>query len=380
MKSKLSWILFVPLMLAAVCAKLAQVLLPDGAVFGLTDMQLDYVMIGCVVLIFLFTLVMCLVDKKISPYYVPHRNIPAGILGLLLAVLFAGDGADRLYHIVGSGSFEILEIAEAVFLALSAIVFVVLGLSHSFKNRETKRLSLFYVMPAFLCAVRMIICFVSFTTISITLADVTRLVCYIFATLFFFNYAVALSLSQAKNAVKSCFIYGFPAVAALLAYSAHALVSGFNFDDLFENFDAVEMALMGLYILAFIFELTIFAKDKDHVIIEGVDDVDYKDLDEDREDMNEEGFVVTGVEDEERMEQPESSYLTTADTTDFLYQDTSKSAEKPAAFGEPAGDVNDYITTVVDTPDNRSDKKSSDYGDRLDEIDKLILEISEDLY
>lgn len=379
MKSKLSWIFFVPFTVAAIFVKLAQVIMPDGALFGLSDMQLDYVCIACVAVIFLFALIFCLADRKISPYYIPHRNFAAGILGLILALLFAADGANRIYHIFGSGRIEVLDVIEAVLLALSAVVFVVLGLSHSFSNKESKRFALFNIMPALLCAVRMVRCFVGFTTISITLADVCRLVCYIFATLFFFNYAVALSLTQAKNAVKSCFIYGFPAVAALLSYAAAALISSFDVNEIFDGIDLLEISVMGLYIFAFVVELTIFVKDKDHMVVEGVDDVDYKELDEGREDMNGTGFVVTGLDDDERPDTPESSYLNTADTNDFLYQETTEDTADNAEVSSH-NDIDDFITEVVNSPNDVSDQEGVGYSDRLDEIDKLIVEISEDLY
>ena len=55
MISKLSWILFIPLTLAAIFFKLAQTVLPDNAIFGWSDQTLDYVVIGCVALVFLFS-------------------------------------------------------------------------------------------------------------------------------------------------------------------------------------------------------------------------------------------------------------------------------------------------------------------------------------
>lgn len=377
MISKLSWILFIPLTLAAAFCKLAQTILPDGAIFGLSDMMLDYVVIGCVALIFLFALIMCLCDRKISKYYLPHRNFGAGILGILLALVMAADGADAIYRIIGADKINVLAIIEAVMLILAAIVFVVMGLTHSFSNKNKKGFSLLYVMPALLCAVRLIRCFVEFTTISITLADVTRLFCYIFATMFFFNYAVTLSLTEAKNAVKSCFIYGFPASAALIAYATGNLYANFDTDNIMNNAHYVEIALMGLYILAFLIELTIFVKDKDHVIIEDEDDVDYKDI-HDGEISDSEDFVVTGVDDEDRAETPASSYISTADTSDFLYQEKKDDSNRESSYYKAAiNDVNDYIT-VESQPEKEKDDRPLSYTEQLDEIDKLILEISGD--
>lgn len=376
MISKLSWILFIPLTLAAAFFKLAQTILPDNSIFGLSDMMLDYATIGCVVLIFIFALIMCLCDRKISKYYLPHRNFAAGILGILLALLLAADGANSVYGLVGTDKIDVLAVIEAVLMLFAAIVFVVMGLTHSFSNKSKKGFGLLYVAPALYCAVRLINCFVEFTTMSITQADVTRLFCYIFATMFFFNYAVALSLTEAKNAVKSNFIYGFPAAAALISYAAGNLYAHFDTDNIMNNIQNVEIALMGLYILAFLIELTIFVKDKDHVKIADEDDVDYKDLHAD-DISDEDGFVVTGMDDEERVDTPASTYLSTADTSDFIYRENNTEDKRESSYYHAAAnDVNDYITDVVEDKIDKEEKKS--YADQLDEIDKLILEISGD--
>ena len=388
MTSKLSWILFIPMTIAAVFLKLAQTLLPDGAIFGLSDMVLDYAVIGCVALVFLFALIMCIADRRISPYYMPHRNIPAGILGLLLAIVCAADGANKIYFTISSGKVDAMEIVEASLLLLSSIVFIVMGLTHSFVNRDGKRFALFNVMPALLCAVRLVRCFIGFTTISITLADVTQLICYIFATMFFFNFAVAISLTEAKHAVKSCFIFGFPAMTALFACGVASIVNSFNVHELFSNTGMVEMVLMGLYIFAFILELSIFIKDRDHIVIAD-DGNEYDELTE-NDTEPEENFIVTGMDDENRFE-PDNGYLTSPDFEDYLYRESenpNSNVDNSATQSDPSG----YITIATDPHTGKTLKRGEfpkdpepnaaegrpGYADRLDEIDKLILEITGD--
>ncbi len=377
MISKLSWILFIPLTLAAVFLKLAQTIFPDESILGLSDLKLDYAVIGCVALIFVFALILCLCDRKISKYYLPHRNFPAGIIGILTALLMAADGADSVYALIGADTIDVLAVIEAAMLLFAAVVFVVMGLNHSFVNKGKKTFGLLYVAPALLCAIRLIRCFVEFTRESLYQADVTRLFCYIFATMFFFNYAVALSLTEAKNAVKSCFIYGFPASAMMIAYATGNLYESFDTENLMANAHNVEIALMGLYILAFMIELTIFVKDKDHVVIEDEDDVDYKDLHED-DITDREDLVVTGLDDEERSDTPASSYISTADTTDFLYQEAHNESKRESSYYKAAEhDVDDYITDEIASEYDKKGQEKS-YADQLDEIDKLILEISGD--
>ena len=390
MTSKFSWILFIPFTIAAVFFKLAQTILPDGSVFGMNDMMLDYLVIGCAVMVFLSTFLMCVIDRKISQYYVPHRNIVAGILGLLLAVVCAADGANMIYLSVSSGKVEAMDIVEASLLILASIVFIVMGLTHSFVNRDNKNFALFNVMPALLCAIRLVRCFIDFTTISIRQADVTLLVCYVFATLFFFNLSVTISLTEAKHAVKSCFIFGFPAVTILLARGIWGVGTSFDTHEIFSgaNAELVELVLMALYIAAFLIELTVFIKDRDHVTIMVDDGEEEKEVDEQAARM-EDTYIVTGMDDENRFEADEG-YLTSPEFNDYLIRATEQAAatdadnEQRATQSDPTG----YITEVIEDPhEGKTAKLSPDeeinpdapgYVDRLDMIDKLILELTED--
>lgn len=392
MTSKLSWIPFIPLTIAAAFFKLAQYVLPDGSILGLSDMALDYLTIGCAVAVFLGSLILCVADRRISVYYQAHRNIPAGIFALLLALICAADGANQIYLSLSAGKVEALQIVEAVLLLLASIIFIVYGMTHAFVNRDNKHFALFNLMPALLCAVRLVRCFVSFTTISIRMADVTLLFCYVFATLFFFNLAVTISLTEAKHAVKSCFIFGFPAATMLIAYSIHAFASSFNADDLLSNAVMAELMLMALYIISFLLEMTIFIKDRDQVTIKTGEEAD--DIEIEEEDINDANYVLRGTQQDDS-DEPEDAYgyLRSADISDYLID----VVEKPDAAEQEQIDQSDatgYIMAVekpdktLDTPvvELQEEVASEETADadytstRLDEIDKLILELSEDYH
>lgn len=387
MTSKFSWIAFVPFTIAAVFFKLAQFVLPDGSILGLNDAALDYLTIGCAGVVFVAALILCMADRKISQYYQPHRNIPAGIIGLILALVCAADGANRIYLILSSGKIDALDIIEAILLLLASIVFIVYGLTHSFVNRDSKNFALFNVMPALLCAIRLVRCFVGFTTISIRTADVTLLFCYVFATMFFFNLAVTISLTEAKHAVKSCFIFGFPAVTMLLAYGIHGMATSFNTSDLFANATMIELLLMGLYVLCFLIELSIFIKDRDHVTVKSGDEAP-EPVDEGN--ITDANYVVTDKDDKEPLKPEDSySYLRTQDIADYLVETTEPQAND-AYEKVDRSDMNDYITEesrdyMKETPvievqeETVSERRAeSDYSSRLDEIDRLILELSKE--
>lgn len=375
MKSKLTWVLFIPLILLAGLFKPGQELLPQGAVLGLSNLQLEYCYMAAAVLIFLFALLFCAIDRKISAYYLPHRNFPAGIIGLVLALLLGVDGANSLLHIFSSGKIDALNCIEAVLALLSAVVFIILGLNHFFLNKEGKRFSLIYVLVSLLCAVRMILCFVQFTTVSIRLADVSSLMCYVFLTLFFFYYAMVLALVKTKNAVKLCFIFGFPATIALIPYGVYHLWLKFDAQDIFSNLRPVEMLLFGLYVLAFLIELTSFVRSKDSVIVEEKEEEDTSV--EKLEDL----FATTETEDENDRSD-DTSYVETDEAEGFLYQVTAPAENNSEGNDAPRNDVDSYLTEIIGEDDEENtdidtgDIRPKDYMERLDEIDKLILDIT----
>ena len=375
MRSKLSWIPFVPLFLAAGFFKLAQELLPQGSVFGLTALQMEYCYIGAAVLILLFALLFVAVDKKISPYYVPHKNVPAGLIGFLLSVLLAADGGLTAFQIFNSGTISVVQFLGAVLALLSAVVFVVFSLNHIFRRKEGKNLSLLNAVPAVFCGVRMILVFIQFTTISIKLADVSALICYVFATLFFYHYAVVLSLIKNKSSLKSCFVFGLPAVAMMIPYGVYHLWFRFDSLTILNNAQPLEMLLFGLYILSLLIEITAFAKDKEHVTVIEKDEEPASDPADEKVD----GFIASNISEDQNDSQENTEYRESSDTEGYLYQDTHNSNDKPAdplqEYDHLNPDAEGYLTEIQEESDE-TDDRPKDYESRLDDIDKLILDIS----
>lgn len=375
MRSKLSWIPFVPLFLAAGFFKFAQVLMPQGSVFGLTALQMEYCYIGAVVLILLFTLLFVAVDKKISPYYVPHKNVPAGLICFLLSVLLAADGGLSVFQMFNSGTVSIVPILGAVLALLSAVVFIIFGLNHIFRRKEGKNPSLLNAIPAVFCGVRMILVFVQFTTISIKLADVSALICYVFATLFFYHYAVVLSLIKNKSSLKSCFVFGLPAVAMMIPYGIYHLLFRFDSITILNNAQPLEMLLFGLYILSILIEISVFAKDKDHVTVIENEEENAPDPADEKVD----GFIANNVSEDQNDSQENNEYRASSDTEGYLYQDTHNANDKPAdplqEYDHLNPDAEGYLTEIQEESDE-SDDRPKDYESRLDDIDKLILDIS----
>lgn len=372
MKTKLSWIPFIPLALLACFLKLGQELLPEGTILGLSNLVLEYLYLGCAVLILLFAFLFTLVDKKIASYYLPHRNFPAGILGLALALLLAADGANTLFHSFSSGIVDVLSVVGAFLSLLSAIVFIVLGLNHSVRYKEGKQFSLLNIIPAVLFAIRMVLSFVTFTTVSIRLADVSSLICYVLATMFFFNYALMLSLTKAKRAVKNCFVYGLPAVAVTVPYGIYHLLFAFNSESVMDSIQPLEISLIGLYILCILIEISVFVRAQDDIEFV-TDDIPRVDISEEKV----EGFIASnqGEDDKDSEQVQDDSVLESRDTEGFLYQELQMEDEDPEESEAKKAESESYLTEI--TEDTEDDDRPKDYESRLDDIDKLILEINE---
>ena len=370
MKSKLSWIPFIIFMPVAVFCRIAPNFFEEGHLFGKGSLVPDYLFLAAAALIFLFSVLFCALDSRISPYYPRRRNVLAGLVGLLLSIAFAADGANTLITVFGSGKPSALTIAEGILLVLSAVVLITMSLSSMFRGRNSKPASLLCVIPAVMLAIRMISCFVSFTTISLKLADVTALCCYVFATMFFYHYSVTLSVVESKSGVKNCFVFGLPAAASMLAYGAAKLAFGFNAGDLLSNIVPVEMVLTALFIIVFLIEVSRHAQDRETLTVIGVNDEDPAENVKTQENVD--GFLVSVKDESEREDEAASSYYTNTDTTDYLYREVK--SEEPA--GESfTPDTEGYLTDAVAEDEN--DDRPKDYASRLDEIDKLILEISE---
>lgn len=420
MTSKLSWIAFVPFTLAALAIKVIQLFFlgPDGTFYGFNSLMLSYLAIACAVIVMLFAVIFCLIDKKTAQVYMINRNPVAGITGLLLAVSMACEGANRAFYAFRSMGADFFEIADIVLTIICAIVFVVLGLNHFVGNGGVKGLAVFYLVPALWSAFRLVKCFLAFTTVSIAVTDVTILACYIFTTMFLFNYAMIVALMKGKSPVRAAFIYGLPAVTVLLSHSIYEMVyiywyAGVNFN-LFNHLDSIELLLLAVYILAFVIEMSAKVRRNDEIEIIEDADYEYGEIDDPDADIvdalsnskkygnkpdetvrkvlregNNEDFLAE--DDQVFIEVAQASmsetddYDSDVDVSDFIYGQAPSEDDLVMPIADNEGvdyesqkeDAEHYITKADSTYDEDDDTNASG-GFSMDRIDQLILEISED--
>lgn len=418
MTSKLSWVAFVPFTIAALAIKVIQVFfITDGTFYSIDNLTWTYIAVGCALAVFLFALIFCLCDRKSAPVYKIDKNPVAGTLGVLLAVALACDGANMAFNIFRTAQYDLFAVADAALTVLCAIVFVVLGLNHFVGNGGVRGLAVFYLIPVLFSALRLVTCFLSITTESIVQVDITKLICYVFVTLFMFNYAMIVALMQGKSPVKSSFIYGLPAVTILLSYTVYELCIRFAgttsfVPSFFSMLEVVELGLLGLYILAFLVELTAKVKRKDEIeIIDDIDGEDYQDIDSADADImsalensanngndpnrplntalnannpvsaDDEVFISI-AENSLNNSDVEEMYISDADASGFIYAADDAEYEIPVDIVDDVKNEINESADVFITKENSTYDKTEDYEDdidtTMDRIDKLILEISED--
>ena len=421
MTSKLSWITFVPFTLAAIGIKIIQLffLEPGSTFFGFNSLMLSYLSIACAVLTMLFAVIFCAFDKKTAQVYVINKNFIAGISGLLLAVTMACEGANRAFYAFRSMGADFFEITDILLTIVSAIVFVVLGLNHFVGNGGVKGLAVFYLIPAIWSAFRLVKSFLSFTTVSIAVTDVSILACYIFTTMFLFNYAMIVALMKGKSPVRAAFIYGLPAVTMLLSYGTYMLVESYYYRNsafnLFSDLPSIELLLLGVYILAFVVEMSSNVKRVDEIeLIEITDsNEEYDKIHDPNADIvdtlsnsikygnkpdetvrkvlrkgNNEDFLAE--DDQVFIEVAQASmndtvdYESDVDVSDFIYGQppedddfVAPSSEDGNVYDVQAEDAEHYITKA-DSTYNEEEELDERKEFSMDRIDQLILEISED--
>lgn len=414
MTSKLSWIAFVPFTLAALAIKVVQLFFLDenGTFMGFNSLMLSYLAIACAIVVLLFAVIFCFIDRKTAQVYLIGKNYIAGIFGLFMAAALACEGANNAFIIFRSYDFSWLTITDIVLTILSAIVFVVLGLNHFVGNGGVRGLAVFYLVPALWSAFRLVRCFLGFTTVSIAVTDVTILVCYIFTTLYLFNYSMIIALMKGKSPVRATFIFGLPSVTMLLCYGVYDIGAVFRDNltlDVFSHIEAVEITLLGLYILSFIVELSSKVKLKSQIEIVQEDDEseEYDAIDCAESDAinsiansvtnTDASGYVTGNEnlaadddiyievaqtsmqaarEEATVSDDETSdyiYGTVPEDDDYILPTDSPEVDAPE-YTEEGSDL--YITKADSTYDTHEDM--TDEETQIDRIDKLILEISED--
>lgn len=406
MKTKLCWVPFIPITLLMIFIKYIEATLPSGETFlGMDWLTLVYINILLVPALFLICVVISLFDKKTAPYYALSKNYGAAIFAIVAAVAIIFRGVLTIMNTISTGSIAIFNVVTAAFAIVSGVAMLYIASCHmSGKNCGPKNIILL-LFPTIWAAMKIIMTFLSYVTVSVLSRDMLDLLCYALIGLFFISCSMMIGNVEGKNSVKRCFIFGFPLIAAVFAYCTKSCIEMFNNISAYEIFDFANVALLlsiALYALFVLIELTLKAKTKEQIVLvspeEQIDEYarstireEVKFYDEYIEDERipnkdhiEQSDIIFSTKEEDIdyniMKNNGNDFITsTGDDSEIKAQKQAPSVSKAETQSNiSVATKNNPVAPVVEEPDFVvAPKKGNDdeLETRMDEIDKLIFEI-----
>ncbi|MDD5795791.1 MAG: hypothetical protein PUD24_02495 [Oscillospiraceae bacterium] len=390
MKTKLCWIPFIPVVCLMIFIKYMETAIPaDGTFLGLNQFGLRYAAILLIPILLISCIAISLFDKKMSPYYLISKNFGAALFSFITAVAVMFQSVMSIVNTFSTGNINALNFVVSLIGIIAGVAMLFIASAHLSGKNIRQSLSIFMLLPAIWAGFKLIETFLSYTTVSVRSQDMLDLLCYALVALFFFADAMALCNMEGKNPVKRCFVFGFPLIAALLAYSVKEGVCIIKNYAAYEILDILDVAIMlsiALYALFFLIELSINAIRKEQVCIVN-DDEQSNEINEPtkREEVNfsyeDNGEELNSVdyEDSSVLEIPdEGEEVTVSEETAVSEEDTdvSENDENSSADISDVSSVTDEgikDTDFVVAP--QENEKNDELKTRMDEIDKLILEI-----
>ena len=271
MKIKLSLIPFIPVTIATVVIKIMSLFGLDesGMFLGLNKMGLNYTVIGLTLGLFLVCVLINLFDRKTAPVYPVKKNFIAGIFSILSGLLVLGTSLSNVVNMAGDSDYYKISLITAALSVPAAIAFVFISKVHFTGKSIVSGISGLFIFPTLWSCAKLVTMFLAATKVSISSTDMTSLFCYIFLTLYLFSHSMIVSRIKGRNPVKSCFMYGFPAVAISLSYGIYvvstAIVEGVEVNNILTGTNFIALSLFALSFLVEMF-FSIVSKDQIEII------------------------------------------------------------------------------------------------------------------
>lgn len=262
MKIKWSWWVFLPIFVASLGLKVYQLFFTDGvqAIMGLSQIRFGYLIDVIIGGMMILTIIIALTDRQTKNLYIPHRNITAGVLGILLSVAILVNAGCKFMDMYRTAVYSVLWVISIplALLAVSGIVIISISLFSGKSNH--KDISVMYLFPSIWSIVKLIAMFAENKNLSVRNNDFTNLITYAVLTMFlFYQAALMVDIDTEGSSIKKNFIYGFGSAAFLIVYGlgqAKAVIdSNFATGDILDvqNIaNCAELLLFGLYIIAFL--------------------------------------------------------------------------------------------------------------------------------
>lgn len=264
MKAIINWIVLVPVLVLSISVELFTALNPDGAqsFFGMDVNGITEIVIIAVVALFAVFYLLSLFDRKTSPVHLLRHNYPAGICCVIAAFSLIGGTAANVAEAVRANGLSAIEIIVTLASALAAVALLLVGINHCTASNTKNATAFFYLSVPVWCAVHLISRFMTHTAEPVAMADTLDLVMYVFLAVFFMYAMMVVSLLNGNNPVKAAVYWGAPASVASLVYAISVVGSTISTEgaSVFDYLEAVTCASIGLYILAFVAELSFMSK------------------------------------------------------------------------------------------------------------------------
>lgn len=362
MKAIINWIVLIPVLVLSISVELFAALNPEGAqsFFGMDVNGITEIVIIAVVALFAVFYLLSLFDRKTSPVHSLRHNYPAGICCVIAAFSLIGGTAANVAEAVRANGLSAIEIIVTLASALAAVALLLVGINHCTASNTKNATALFYLSVPVWCAVHLISRFMTHTAEPVAMADTLDLVMYVFLAVFFMYAMMVVSLVNGNNPVKAAVYWGAPASVASLVYAISVVGSTINTEgaSVFDYLEAVTCASIGLYILAFVAELSFMSKtvEQQYVLTEDAE----VDSEGESDESDDDSSMIQAVEQEavELSSADEAVGVEIDRNTKMFYKDISN----------VESEVEEY--TADSTPQKTSfdseNKPQNDYGSYFD--------------
>jgi len=267
MKAIINWIILIPVLILTVGVELFTALNPTGAqsFFGMDANGISKIILIAIVVLFALFFLLSIFDRKTSPVHILRHNYVAGVSAVIAAFSLAGNTAATVAESFRGSPLGAMDVVLVVVSAFAAIALLLVGINHCTASNTKTNMSLLYLAVPLWCAAHLLSRFMSHTAEPVAMAETMDLVMYVFLAIFFMYAMMVVSLINGKNPVKATIYWGAPAAVAALVYSVSVIGNVMNTEGsgMFDYLDAVTCGFLGVYVLAFVAELSFMAKTKD---------------------------------------------------------------------------------------------------------------------
>ena len=276
MKAIINWIVLIPVLILAVGVELFSALTPEGAqkFFGMDTNGISEIILIAIVVLFALFFLLSFFDRKTSPVHILRHNYIAGVSAVIAAFSLAGNTAANVAESFRGSALGTMDIILVVVSAVAAIALLLVGINHCTASNTKTNVSVLYLAIPLWCAVHLLSRFMSHTAQPVAMAETMDLVMYVFLAIFFMYAMMIVSLINGKNPVKAAIYWGAPAAVASLVYAVSIVGKVMNTEGsgIFDYLDAVTCGFLGIYIIAFIAELSFMSKTKDEQFVPVAED------------------------------------------------------------------------------------------------------------